>query len=197
MRHHPARSTVGEGAAGAGPCAAGCPNPCRDRGRPPTRLVLARAERLGPTDDLHDLGGDRVLTGPVHDDAEVLDELVGVVGCRLHRPLTERVLGGRSVEQRGVHARLDVARQQRLEDRRRVGLELVVGSRAVVAPGLAVTADDRLLRQRHERTQHDLLAAGRDEAGVDELDLVDRARSRTARPRARRSPWRRRSWACH
>ena len=38
------------------------------------------AERLGAADDLHDLGGDRVLAGPVHDAAEVLDELLGVVG---------------------------------------------------------------------------------------------------------------------
>ena len=79
--------------------------------------VLARAERLGAADDLHDLGGDRVLAGTVHGDAEVLDQLVGVVGGRLHRPLAEGVLGGRGVEQGGVDAGLDVARQQRLEDR--------------------------------------------------------------------------------
>jgi hypothetical protein len=29
--------------------------------------------------------------------------------------------------------------------------------------------------ERHERPQHDLLEAGRDEAGVDELDRVDLA----------------------
>ena len=45
--------------------------------------------------------------------AEAGDELVGVVGRGLHRPLAGRVLGRRRVEQRGVDARLDVARQQR------------------------------------------------------------------------------------
>src|SRR5690606_13775319 len=46
---------------------------------------LAGAERLGATDDLHDLGGDGVLPGPVHDPAQLGDQLVGVVGGRLHR----------------------------------------------------------------------------------------------------------------
>ena len=86
------------------------------------------AERLGAADDLHDLGRDRVLAGPVHDPAERLDQLLGVVGGRLHRPLAEGVLGRRGVEQGGVDAGLDVARQQRVEDRRRVGLELVVAA---------------------------------------------------------------------
>ena len=45
----------------------------------------------------------------------------------------------------------------------------------VGGPGLAVAAGHRLDRQRHERTQHDLLVAGRDEPRVDELDLVDGA----------------------
>ena len=48
-----------------------------------------------------------------------LDQLLGVVGGRLHRPLAEGVLGGRGVEQGGVDAGLDVAGQQRVEDRRR------------------------------------------------------------------------------
>ena len=87
---------------------------------------VAGAEGLGAADDLHDLGGDGVLAGAVHDPAERLDQLFGVVGGRLHRPLAEGVLGRRGVEQGGVDAGLDVARQQRLEDRRRVGLELVV-----------------------------------------------------------------------
>ena len=47
----------------------------------------ASAERLGAADDLHDLGRDGVLAGPVHDPAERLDQLLGVVGRRLHRPL--------------------------------------------------------------------------------------------------------------
>ena len=56
---------------------------------------------------------------------EVGDEVFGVVGGGLHRPLPRRVLGRRRVEQRGVHARVDVARQQQLEDAFRRRLELV------------------------------------------------------------------------
>ena len=38
-----------------------------------------------------------------------------------------------------------------------------------------VAAGDSSALERHERPQHDLLGAGRDEAGVDELDPVDLA----------------------
>src|SRR4029077_3315594 len=74
-------------------------------------VVVAR-ECLGATDDLHDLGGDRVLASAVHDAAEVLDELVSVVGRALHGSLTERMLAGRRVQQCRVDAGLDVLRQQ-------------------------------------------------------------------------------------
>ncbi len=97
---------------------------------------LAAAERLGAADDLHDLGGDRVLAGTVHDAGEVLDQFLGVVGGALHRPLLDGVLAGRGVQQRGVDAGLDVARQQRVEDRARVGLELVVAGCSLAAAGL-------------------------------------------------------------
>ena len=50
---------------------------------------------------------------------EALDELLGVVGGGLHGPLAGGVLGRGGVEQGGVDAGLDVAGQQRLEDRRR------------------------------------------------------------------------------
>src|SRR5438067_7154933 len=46
------------------------------------------AQGLGPADDFHDLGGDRVLAGAVHHTGEVLDEVFGVVGRGLHRALT-------------------------------------------------------------------------------------------------------------
>ena len=55
----------------------------------------------------------------------------------------------------------------------RVGLELVVAARTVVGTGLAVAARDGLAGQRDEGTQHDFLASGRHESGVDELDAVD------------------------
>src|SRR5687768_10870216 len=51
---------------------------------------LRRPQRLGPTHDLHDLGGDGVLPGPVHGPRVLRDQLFGVVGRRLHGPL----LGG-------------------------------------------------------------------------------------------------------
>src|SRR3954451_3398999 len=79
-------------------------------------LLLRPAQRLGATDDLHDLGGDGILAGAVHDAREVDDEVVRVVGGRLHRALTRRVLGCGRVEQRRERARLDVAREQEVED---------------------------------------------------------------------------------
>ncbi len=82
------------------------------------------------------------------------------------------MLGRCGVEQCGVDASFDVARQQRVEDLGRVRLELEVGAGAV----LAVAARHRRRPlERHERPQDDFLAAGGDEAGVDELDLVDLA----------------------
>src|ERR1700694_1620000 len=47
-------------------------------------LRLALGQPFGAADDLHDLGGDGVLPGPVGDPLEVGDQVVGVVGCRLH-----------------------------------------------------------------------------------------------------------------
>ena len=44
---------------------------------------------------------------------------------------------------------------------------------------LAVAAGDRLTVERHQRTLDHFLRTGRDEAGVDELDAVDLAGSRT------------------
>ena len=79
---------------------------------------LVGAQRLGAADDLHDLGGDGVLAGPVHDAAERGLELFGVVGGGLHGPLAGGVLRGRGVEEGRVDAALDVAGQQLVEDAR-------------------------------------------------------------------------------
>src|SRR3954451_3183802 len=87
--------------------------------------LLPGAQGLGPTDDLHDLGGDRVLTGAVHHAGEVHDQVVGIVGGGLHGPLARRVLRCGGVEQRGEHERLHVARQEEVEDRVGRRLELV------------------------------------------------------------------------
>src|SRR5579884_3822850 len=58
-------------------------------------------QRLGAADDLHDLGGDGVLAGPVHDPAQPGDQIVRVVGGRLHGPLTGGLLRRRRLEQGG------------------------------------------------------------------------------------------------
>src|SRR4029450_13689854 len=81
---------------------------------------------LGAADDLHDLGGDGVLAGPVHGPAVLDDQVLGIVGGRLHRPLLGGEERGRALEEGGVQPRLGVARQQALEDLGGVGLELVV-----------------------------------------------------------------------
>src|SRR5450755_446543 len=94
------------------------------------RVTGALAQRFRATDDLHDLGRDRVLTGPVHAAAVREDQLLGVVGSGFHRALAGGVLRRGGIEQRRVHPRLGVAREQRLENRFRVRLELVVGARS-------------------------------------------------------------------
>src|ERR671910_612389 len=75
-------------------------------------LCLGGAHGLGAADDLHDLGGDGVLAGPVHGPRVAGDQVVGVVGGRLHGPL----LGGEersgAVQQGGVEAGLRGARPQ-------------------------------------------------------------------------------------
>src|SRR2546430_1756344 len=57
------------------------------------RALSAVAEGLGATDDLRDLGGDGVLSGPVHHAREAHGELVGVVAGSLHRPLAGAARG--------------------------------------------------------------------------------------------------------
>src|SRR5205814_8346335 len=59
------------------------------------RALSAVAEGLGATDDLGDLGGDGVLSGPVHDAREAHGELVGVDARRRHRRLAAGLLGRR------------------------------------------------------------------------------------------------------
>src|SRR5436190_17224100 len=90
-------------------------------------LVTGRrlAERLGPPDDLHDLGRDGVLAGAVHDAPQAGDEVFRVVRGRLHRPLASGMLRRRRIEQCGKQTRLGVTREQPGEDDIRAGLELV------------------------------------------------------------------------
>ncbi len=74
------------------------------------------AERFGATDDLQDLGRDRVLTGPVHHAGQAHDQVVGVVGRGFHGPLPGGLFRRRGVQQRGVDASFDVAGQQPFEN---------------------------------------------------------------------------------
>src|SRR6478752_4914522 len=85
----------------------------------------ARRKRVGAADDLGDLLGDLRLTRIVAQAGVVGDELVGVVAGRLHRLLRRGVLGGRRLEKGVEDAALDVDRQERVENRRGVRLEIV------------------------------------------------------------------------
>ena len=49
------------------------------------------------------------------------------------------------------------------------------GGAVVGVAGTAVATGDRVALERHQRTLHDLLRAGGDEAGVDQLDPIDLA----------------------
>src|SRR3954454_22318621 len=82
-------------------------------------------EGVRATDDLADLLGDLGLTGVVRQPRVAADRLVGVVRRRLHGALARGELARRGHEHRVEHAALDVLRQQRVEHRRRVRLELV------------------------------------------------------------------------
>src|SRR5438270_11367066 len=102
------------------------------------------AQGLGAADDLHDLGGDGILAGPVHDAAEGLDQLVGVVGGRLHGSLTGGLLGRRGLEHGGEHLGLQPARHEAIEDVLGLGLELVHRPlRRRALPGGQLVGDER------------------------------------------------------
>ena len=89
-------------------------------------VFFALAQCFGAANDLHDLGGDRVLAGAVHAAGVAENQVFGVVSGGFHRTLASGVLRRGRVQQRRVHARLGVAREQRFEDLFRTGLELVV-----------------------------------------------------------------------
>ena len=84
------------------------------------------AQCLGSPDDLHDLGGDGVLTGAVHVPSQRLGQLVGVLGGRRHGPLPGRVLAGGRLEQGAEQRRLDIAGHQLHEEVGGLGLEFGV-----------------------------------------------------------------------
>src|ERR1700722_5626902 len=140
-----------------------CAEGCRSR---PLFGAGRLTQCLGATDDLHDLGGDGVLTGPVHHPGQGLDQVVGVVGGGRHGPLTGRVLAGRGLEQRPEDGRFHVARHQVDQQLGRFGLEFGVAQR-----GRPLLVAGRL-GQRQELTGLHHLGPGRQESGGDEEYLV-------------------------
>src|SRR4051812_14466608 len=139
-----------------------------------------RHERVGTADDLADLLGDLGLAGLVGLPREVLGQLLGVVGRRLHRPAAGCGLRGRRLEHRRVDPGGDVLRQQRVEQRLGGRLELIrrrdagvprTSGRAVLP--LVVELLDLLDLQRgHPLGDRDLREQGA-ELGVDDVQLVD------------------------
>src|SRR4249919_1526155 len=69
-------------------------------------------QRVGAPDDLADFLGDLGLPGLVGLAGELLEQVVGVVGGRLHGPPPGRDLRGGGLQQRVVDPALHVPRQQ-------------------------------------------------------------------------------------
>src|SRR5262245_5113295 len=91
----------------------------------------AHAQRLGTADDVEQLLGDPLLPRLVVADGQGADQVFRVLGRRLHRGHPRPVLARRRLEQRPVDPDLDVLRQQRVEDRGRVGLIEVLDAGAL------------------------------------------------------------------
>src|SRR3978361_714808 len=94
---------------------------------------VRRDQRVGAADDLADLLGYLALAGLVRLPGQVLRQLLGVVGRRLHRPAARRRLRGRCLDHGCVDPGGDVLRQQRVEQALGRRLELVRGRNAAVA----------------------------------------------------------------
>src|SRR5918999_2075972 len=138
---------------------------------PPSRSLLGRRlQRLGAADDLADLRGDLALPGLVGHSGQDLDQVLRVLGRGLHRPPPGRVLRRRRLEHRGVDLRGHVSGQEVVEDRRRPGLEDVLGGRLA-----GLTGHDLLGRDRQEPPVRGPEGERRAEVGVDRVELVDPA----------------------
>src|SRR3984957_6425631 len=134
---------------------------------------LRLAERLGSADDLHDLGGDGVLTGAVPDAGQGADELVRVLGGGGHGALLGGEERGRPLQQGGEDLRLERPGGQLLQQL--LGLRLELGV-ALERPVLLVDHPG-LFGQGQRQHLHalDVLGAGRNEAGRHHLHQVDLA----------------------
>src|SRR5690348_3016499 len=73
-------------------------------------------QRVGAPDDLADFLGDLRLAGLVGLAGELLEQIVGVVGGRLHGAPPRRYFGGGALQQRMVDPILHVPREQSIQD---------------------------------------------------------------------------------
>src|SRR5579872_4577726 len=129
-----------------------------------TAIALSSAfERRGAGDDLHQFCRDRRLPHLVRGEGQVLDELACVVRGVAHRDHACSLLGCRVLEHRAIHLRLDILREQRVEDILRVWLVL------------EVRAHRLYILRRHDGDyplQHRLLPADADEPRIHDIDLL-------------------------
>src|SRR6478752_3445927 len=131
----------------------------------------ALGQRAGAADDFADLLGDLGLTSLVRQAGVLLDELLGVVRGRLHRPLAGGELGRGGLEHAVEQPGVDVLRQQGVEHLLGAGLERV--QRQEVVGIRALLALDHLERQQPDDLG--LLGHHRDEPAEDDVHLVDPA----------------------
>src|SRR3954451_11905549 len=122
---------------------------------------LGLGQRLGATDDFHDLLRDLGLPRAVHLEREVLDDLAGVLRRAAHRGHARAMLGRGRLQQRAEDRDLHVVGDQPLEDDGGIGLvldERVVAGLAFGTLLLALAAlEDRRLLQRQQRLPPQLL----------------------------------------
>merc|ERR1719201_1652647 len=147
--------------------------------------------RIGAGDDLHELLGDLRLAGAVHLRLEAALQVLRVVRRRLHRRHPRGELRGNRFLQRAQELAVEVERQDRIEELRRLLLEDHVRHevrRRRNRHRLLLDRDVAVLRRqledfvalhlhagRQERDQsahHGLRGDHRDEGGVQELDAV-------------------------
>src|SRR6476659_1976069 len=138
-------------------------------------FVSARLrQRFRAGDDLEDLLRDLRLARAVHAQRQRVDDLAGVLRCVPHRRHARALLRRRGLEQRAVDLRLDVDREQPLEDLLRLRLEDEVAAERVVR-ALLVLRRQHLCRDRKEiLLRHPLRERG-DVRVVDEDDAIDLA----------------------
>src|SRR5215469_3672670 len=90
-------------------------------------------QRVGAPDDLADFLGDLRLAGLVSLAAELLEQVVGVVGGRLHRAPPRRDFGGSALQQCVEDPVLHIPREKGIKNGLRRRLELIQRYRALGA----------------------------------------------------------------